>query len=76
MVDKYPVVNLDEPEHDRVVERVQRHQHVENRMRLFADHELLCATCKLRHVDEEKLYNFLLDLKDQKSESVNLDQQR
>jgi hypothetical protein len=64
MVDKYPVVNLDEPEHDRVVERAQRHQHVENRMRLFEEYDLLCATCRMRHIDEEKLFYFLLNIKE------------
>lgn len=61
---EYPVVDLDDSSRDRELERAHWQLHVENRMRLFENYGLLATSGTLRHIDEEKLYHFLIDIKD------------
>lgn len=60
-------VGPDDSSRDRQIERAHRELHVENRMRLFAEYDLLVVTGDLkRRIDEDKLYYFMLDLLDKK----------
>lgn len=59
---EYPIVDLDDSDKNASIERAQWQQHVENRMRLFEERGLLSAKGSIRHIDEEKLFYFLLDV--------------
>ena len=73
---EYPVVDLDDSSRDRELERAHWQLHVENRMRLFESYGLLAASGALRRIDEEKLYHFLIDIKDHiPSDSSTLESQ-